>query len=208
MNKTLFTSLVSFALIFSTTGMVHAAFVIDEGLNNTGTNSAIGFSGKAANFVMGAGDDYQLTSVVLGIGNVNSGAAPIVQLWSDDGSGTPIGDELETLTLSGTFTADAANTFTSTGTTLSASTTYWIVVTNDNTNTFEWLGAANTSVTSDIGATHTARLFGGASPGSWNGTSGVLNQIQVNATVIPEPSTLALFGLAGVAMLVARCRKR
>lgn len=49
-------------------------------------------------------------------------------------------------------------------------------------------GGTGTAVTSDIGATHTGRLFansnnGAPNPGNWNATSGVLNQIQVNAAV-------------------------
>lgn len=197
------------ALSLSTAGLVQATIVIDEGLDNSGVDSAIGLFGKAVNFVMGPGDDYNLTSVVLGIGNVNGGADPIVQLWSDDGSGAPIGSLLETLTDPGTF-ATGVNTFTSSGTTLSASTAYWIVVTNENSNSFEWLGDnTDTVVGSDIGATHTARLFGSSgSQDSWNSSSSVLNQIQVNATVVPEPSSFALLsGLMAFGWMACRRRR-
>ena len=213
MRKTLLKPILSFALILCSTGIVQAAIVIDEGLDNDGLNSAVSdISGKAANFVMAAGDDYTLTSIVLGIGKINTDADPIVELWSDDGTSAPIGTWMETLTNPGTFTADAANTFTSSGTTLSASTTYWVVVTGENGNTFQWLGGndvGDTDVTSDIGATHTARLFGSTgSEGSWSSSSSVLNQIQVNAAVIPEPSTMVMFGLAGIAVVVSRKRRR
>ncbi|HKK17620.1 MAG TPA: choice-of-anchor R domain-containing protein, partial [Opitutales bacterium] len=133
-----FTLIVS-ALCISSAAVFADLVVIDEGLNNAGINSAIGMSGKAVNFVMGAGDDYKLTSVVLGIGNINAGATPIVRLWSDDGTGAPIGSVLETLSNPGTLVT-GANTFTSSGTTLEASRTYWITVENENTTTFEWLG--------------------------------------------------------------------
>ena len=172
------------------TGWSLAVTVIDEGLNNSGINSAIGISGKAVNFVMGAGDDYKLTSVVLGIGDTGEGAVPIVRLWSDDGTDAPVGSVLETLSNPVTFET-GANTFTSTGTVLQASTTYWIVVENESSDvTFKWPGNnADTSVTSDIGATHTARIYGnsnaeGTAPGEWNSSSSVLNQIQVYATAV------------------------
>jgi hypothetical protein len=195
-----------------TAGLVHATIVIDEGLDNSGLDSAISnISGKAANFVMPAGDDFLLTSIILGIGSINSGADPIVQLWSDDGTSAPIGTLVETLTDPGTFTADAANTFTSSGTTLSASTTYWVVVSNSDSNSFRWLGnngPGDTIVTSDIGATHTARLFGGGDPASWSSSSSVLNQIQVNATVVPEPSSFALLsGLMAFGWMACRRRR-
>lgn len=184
-----------------------AAIVINEGLDNSGINSPINGDGnKAVNFVMGAGDDYTLTTIVLGLDEV-AGANPRVELWSDDGTSAPIGSRLETLDNPATL-VDGANTFTSTvGTTLQASTTYWVVVGHD-AGGFEWLGGTDTAVTSDIGATHDARLFGtqGAGPGNWTGTSGVLNQIQVNADVIPEPNSAILLGLAGSMLLVRRRR--
>jgi hypothetical protein len=193
-----------------------AAFVINEGLDNSGTDSGIRSDGnnsaKAVNFVMGPGSDYTLDSIVLGLDFLGTTGEPIVQLWSDDGTSTPIGSSLETLSNPGTLTGSGTFTFTSSGTTLAAATTYWVVVRNDNVNEFDWLGdngPGDTNVTSDIGATHTARLFGNpGSPGDWDSSSSVLNQIQVNATVIPEPSTLLLSALAGCALIFIGRRRR
>lgn len=210
-SKTLLTGL-AFAAGLTLSANAATLSVIDEGLDNSGINSGISNSngsGKAINFVLAAGPDYQLADVVLGLSNVDGSETPIVQLWSDGGTSDTIGSLLETLTNPGTL-VNGANTFTSSGTALEAGEAYWIVVTTDG-STFSWLGGnADTSVTSDIGATHTARKFpsrpqGG--PGSdaslWTGTSSVLNQIQVNA-VVPEPGPLALMGMGALCALRRR----
>jgi hypothetical protein len=205
-----FMLLLSGLCIFSATAFGDLV-VIDEGLNNTGNNSTIkngSNSGKAVNFVMGSGSNYKLTSVVLGLDNISASATPSVALWSDDGTSNPIGSLLETLSNPGTLVT-GANTFTSSlGTTLNASTTYWIVVTEDDPDelvTFDWVGGTDDSVTSDIGASHTGRFYG--KPGeeaSWYKTSSVLNQIQVYATAIPEPATMSLVAISGLALMLWR----
>lgn len=185
-------SILALAALAALSGLSQAELlVIDEGLDNTGSTSTVGLSnnsGKAVNFVMAAGPDYTLTTVVLGLAEVADNEAPIIQIWSDEGGTTPLASLLETLGNPATL-VNGANTFTSAGLTFQAGTTYWVAVNGGNSNIFTWLGNnADTSVTSDIGATHTARIFAasgqGADPALWSSSSSVLNQIQVNAEAI------------------------
>lgn len=160
---------------------------------------------------MGAGSDYTLTSVVLGFDSVDGNENAIIEIWSDDGDTNPLGSLLETLTLSGSL-ANGSNTFTSSGLTLSASTTYWVAVRGGNTNTFNWLGGTDQSVTSDIGATHNKRIYAlsgqGGDPATWSGVSGVLNQIQVNAVAaVPEPSIMMMLCMPAFLLLLRRRRQ-
>jgi hypothetical protein len=195
---------VSAAAILGFTSAAHAAVILNEGLNNTGTNSPISSSsGKAINFVMGTGPDTLLTTIELGIGSITSSPTPLVQLWSNEATSTPIGSLLTTFTNPGTFTANSVNSFTHTGYTLTTGTTYWVVVTTGS-GSFNWLGSNNTAVTSENGSTHTARRFGNPiSPGTWNDTSSTLNQIRI--TAVPEPGA-ALLGGIGFLLLLRRRR--
>ena len=184
-----------------------AITILDEGLNNTGNSSTIGSasgsSGKAINFVMPAGQNYTLSQIILGLGDVQNNETPLVQIWSDDGSSAPIGTLLHTLTNPSTLT-NGQNTFTSSGFTLTANTPFWVVVRSTSGN-FDWLGKSNDWSTTGI-ASHTARLFGtnSSGAGNWNSTSTVLNQIQISA--VPEPNT-ALAGLLLTVGMLSRRRR-
>lgn len=186
-----------------------AITILNEGLNNTGNASNIhnaNDSGKAINFIMPAGSNYTLSHILLGLDQVDNNESPVVQIWSNEATSTPIGVLLHTLTNPGTL-VNGANTFTSSGFTLQASTTYWVIVKGANANPFGWVGGTDTTISSDIGATHSARLFPSGltqpSPANWTGVSGVLNQIQIYA--VPEPSS-ALLGVCGAILLLRRRR--
>lgn len=175
-----------------------------------GSSTTDNNSGKGVNFIMPAGTDYVLTSIVVGLSGVAGVDDASVELWSDEGGATPIAAQLEILTDPGTL-ADGLNTFTSSGTTLVGGTTYWVVVVAD-AGSFGWehhAGApgGNANFTSEIGALHTDRKFGNNPPSNYTVTSSVLNRLQVNAAVIPEPSSLALFAIAGCLAVTIR-RKR
>lgn len=71
-----------------------------------------------------------------------------------------------------------------------------------------WNTFTNTSITGVSNQTSTDfRLYVWDNDSATSG-SDVHRIDNLTLTVIPEPSTMALFGLAGVAMLVAKCRKR
>ncbi len=70
-------------------------------------------------------------------------------------------------------------------------------------NGYDW--KSYTEAATGTGATNTAATFGdAASPGGWNGSSGVLNALRINATAVPEPSCLSLVTLAGLGLLRRR----
>ncbi|MEP2775882.1 MAG: choice-of-anchor R domain-containing protein [Luteolibacter sp.] len=188
-------------------GSAQAAVVFSSIDNTGGTQSNLtSLSGKAINFVIGSGTDYTLDNVVLNIGTINGAAAPVVSIWANETGGTPIAgpNPLETLTLSGTFTANSLNTFTSTGLSLQADTTYWLVVRGENTSSFAWLGDTDAATV----GTNNNRLFGngGSTPDTWNSASGILNAATINATAVPEPSSVGLLGLGGLALILRRRR--
>jgi hypothetical protein len=193
--------------IFGLSSASQAAFILNEGLNNAGTNSTVSAtSGKAINFTMGTGPDTILTTIELGIGTFTNTPTPVVQLWSNESGSTPIRTLLTTFTNPATFTASSVNAFTHTGFTLTPATTYWVVVlSTSSADGFQWLGSTNTSVTSSNGSTHTARVFAAfadTTPTQWSGVSGVLNQVRI--TAVPEPSAALLGGLGMLAFLRRR----
>jgi len=212
MSKHLVSSFLTTGLLL---GVAHGAIVFSSIGNTGGTTSIVsgggGNSGKAISFVMPAGSDYNLTSVVLNLDGIADAGVetPLITIWSNDTvtTATPIGSLLNTLTLSGTL-VDGQNTFTSSGLTLNAGATYWLVVRNSSSGTagneFGWIsgtGAASTG-------TNTGRVFSNSGtdidPSTWSGTSSLLNAAQINADVIPEPSVAMLGGVLGLLMLRRR----
>jgi hypothetical protein len=203
--KLITSSLLASLLIVSST---QAAVIFNSIGNTGGTQSNVSSnSGKAVNFVIGSGTDYTLDSVVLNIGTITGTAIPVVAIWASEAGATPIAGTtaLETLTLSGSFTANSTNTFTSTGLALQADTTYWLVVRGSNNQTYEWLADTAASNAPTVGS-NTNRVFGGSgsSPDSWSSASGQLNAATINATAVPEPSSAALLGLGGLALMLRR----
>lgn len=204
--------LVLSAVFFFSASLASSAAIAIDSLGNSGTDSTMNINtAKAANFIMPSGVDYVLDSIVINVASTSASSQPFVELWSDDGSAAPIGSLLETLSDPGSF-GNGTNTFTSTGTTLTAGSTYWVVVgtTAGGGDDFDWLGSTNTTPSSTIGATHDARLFGDPSDGigTWTSASGVLNAVQVNVTAVPEPSMFALLTMVLGATCFMRRRGR
>ena len=166
------------------------AIVFDSIGNTSGTASGIAASGKGINFVVPAGPGYVLRSVDLNIGTVGASSTFNVMIWSDDGTGAPIGTLLETLTNPATVAADSTNTFVSfSGLTLTGGTTYWLVAQGAGTggaNIWYWKSSTDAAAT----GTNSARLYGGGSPGGWNSSSSYLNAATINATPIPPKGTV------------------
>ena len=110
-----------------------AAQAVTTFISNTGQTGTTASLVRATEFTTGTGT-YTLSSVGIYLDGVPSGTTtPVVQIYGDSG-GNPGSTLLATMTNPGTFAANAVNIFTApANTTLSASTTYWVVTSNSAT---------------------------------------------------------------------------
>ena len=131
-----------------------AAQTVTTFISNTGqTSNNASTSVRATAFTTGTGT-YTLSSVGIFIRNLpNPLTTPRVQIYGDSG-GNPGTTLLATMTNPGTFEIRAVNSFTApANTTLSASTTYWVVTSNsDATNGTGFQVSTNLNTTLDSGA--------------------------------------------------------
>ena len=131
-----------------------AAQTVTTFISNTGqTSNNASPSVRATAFTTGTGT-YTLSSVGIFIRNLpNPLTTPRVQIYGDSG-GNPGTTLLATMTNPGTFEIRAVNSFTApANTTLSASTTYWVVTSNsDATNGTGFQVSTNLNTTLDSGA--------------------------------------------------------
>jgi hypothetical protein len=176
------------AAIMMTLGAVRAETIFNS-INNAGTDSGIAISGKGINFTVPAGQDVKLSSVDLSLGSVGSSATVIVSIWSDDGTSAPLGTLLEALTNPATITADSVNTFTSSGLTLTAGATYWLVAQGSGSgaaNIWYWKGSQDAATT----GTNTVSVYGSGTPSDWSKSSSVLNAAMINASSVRKLSLI------------------
>ena len=150
---------------------------------------------KGMGFTMPGGLDYTLDSVTLRLDLTTTDVSPRIEIYSDAG-GVP-GSSLTTLVNPGSFglgIGDYAFTPASSFT-LEAGQNYWIIA-SSTLGTYSWKASSPAETPTGL-ATHLGATFG-AYPAS--GTSGILTTYFVDATVVPAPGSLALLGLAGLAV--------
>ena len=100
-------------------------FISNTGQTTTESSQAV----RATAFTTGTGT-YTLSSVGIVVRTQSSSPTPVVKIYGDSG-GNPGTTLLATMTNPGTITEEAVNVFTApANTTLSASTTYWLVTSN------------------------------------------------------------------------------
>lgn len=166
-------------------------------------------AGKALNFVTASGDDYSLDTVRLSLSGATTDELNNVNLaiWSDDGTSAPIGTLLSDLSYTGNSTGNIFEFAPDSAITLAANTTYWVALASFD-NTGESVGWESFTEAATGTASNTAGLFAtggtGSNPGAWTSSSGLLNAFEVNGTVVPEPSSAALLGLGGLALILRR----
>jgi hypothetical protein len=204
---------------------IHAAQAVDIysnlGTPDSSSNAAIGYNSVAnfdvtyaQGFTTGA-SLYLLDSVDLPLGVTGAGnGSPKLQIYSNN-AGTP-GTDLGVTFTNPTFGAQSLYNFSlATPFALSASTSYWMVLSDTTagtqtkfnwyyTDTFSSPTAKNGSGVSFLGGARSNN--GGA---LWSTNNGFAQTgITLNATAVPEPTTYALAAIAtGVMAIVARRRK-
>ena len=170
-----------------------------------GADTATGTNWLTASFNTNA-SAYTLNNVTLLLANTSAGAAE-VDIYAD--GGLQPGTLLGTLASPGSYSATLANTtFTTSGLSLAANSTYWTVL-KANSGSFD-LSFANDDSSTGSGFTDTY----GNSPdagATWFTFQGFPYQMSVTATAtaVPEPGTIALLAsgsLFGAGCLLKRRR--
>lgn len=201
-------------------------FTVSSVIGTSGTNNIA----LAQGFISGTGElgspPYSqwlnIESVILGLGNPSSSPAPtpLVQLWSSS-AGAPLAP-LATF-VGGTITSNDKYTFTLPSPyTLTASTQYYIVVTDQNAgsgSSFAWFASdpatvpdgydnniAGPGVSYDY--LNTRRSSNGGS--SWVNGSVVNQYASITLKAVPEPSTvvMAAAGLTTAGFAIRRHRRK
>ena len=171
-------------------------------------------------FTTGSGSDWNLDSVVLNLGTfefaAGSAGGSIDVVLAADLGGLP-GATLALFPSAAPIAAEEGITLApTTMTILSPATSYWIVASADVGDEYQWNFSEDLGETGLPGWSIGDSTLGGYPAGEWTqltlpglpGGSDVTpaSLFQVNATAIPEPSTLAIIGLTTGVGLVRRRR--
>ncbi len=138
---------------------------------------------KGMGFTMPAGQDYFLDYVTLRLETFGAGVSPIVELWTDTG-GVP-GAVIETLTNPSFSASGIANyDFTSSGVTLTAGTSYWIVAYGvAGADQYSWRASSPAQIPTGL-ATHLGATFDTNGPPPTT-TSSIICSYSLTATQVP-----------------------
>jgi hypothetical protein len=159
------------------------------------------------------GTSYDINSVVLRLANYTAATSPnpAIGFYTDGGTapGTLVGNLLTDAPLGGSTLA-ADYTFLPSGSlTLSANTTYWLLIDAEG-GSFQ-SRSTTTALHSDVGSTGSFMRF--PVSGAW-ASSSVFNALTVNATAVPEPvhytlgGAVALLAFAGYRRYQASASRR
>lgn len=182
-------------------------------LGATNTDLGDGVSGNtqwlAQGFATGSSTLLDLQSVTVGLFGTSVGTVPITVSIYGDVSGNPGASPLFTSAVTQVGNTDKYS-FSFTGATLQANTTYWVVPNEGSWYFNNGTPAApigqNSSGYSYVGARESLTL--GATPQNAAWDVGGSNRYSVSVTSVPEPSTLALASIGVVAIVGLEARRR
>ena len=215
MPKIFLRSLLFVGLCAFTLGLAAPAKAIVILSNLPGTTSGgteLNFTIKAVGLTVGS-NDLSFTSLTALFSNLTNDAQAVVGGIFADVGGNP-GAQLVAFN-PGSIAAGAGGvqeTFTAVASfTLMANTSYWFVLRNQNVlgSVFWNSVASNPAPTPSVEVSYDGYVFS-LDGVNWSG-SGVFNGVQIEASriaVLPEPGTLAVFGLGLLGLGVARRRVR
>jgi hypothetical protein len=204
------------ALGFTLSSPANAAVIIGNLPQTNDANSDNITTGTdQAAFVFTVGPNaVDVTDVVLRLQGYRTTTGDVAEVgfFLDNGSGTNIGAQVGSFLTSPASSGNSSNNFTftpATALTLTANTTYWLVVDSSASgSTFDWR-SSNPSITpTGTGATAVAAKVS-ANNGTTYTNGSNYNSVQVNGTlvIVPEPSRAMLL-LAGVITLGLRRRRQ
>lgn len=228
--KPIRTSILALAAITATIASCNAAVILNSGTDGMSRSDLEIGGGKGVHFVLGnstalgasASGGYSLNSIDVRLQNTSNAAvtAYTFAVYLDESGSTPIaGSAVASFTsvsvpanTTGIYNLSLVGSYT-----LLPSQGYFLVATSTRpvaSDNFGWMGTGS-GITADAGVTgitvgSPVGIFPTGltqpTPADWTDTNtGIFNDVQINATAVPEPSAL-LLGSLGVLALLRRKR--